>query len=89
MQAVLWYEGPQPGLGSEVMPQILAVINRAVARPQAFLQVRVAGELPALLPHVLVNNTSLHHKHHASHSRDIGQRIAIQGDNVSLHPRRN
>ena len=39
-KAVLWYEQRRRGLGSEVISEIRSAINRALTRPQAFLQVR-------------------------------------------------
>src|SRR5579862_1827179 len=39
--------------------------------------------------HIFVNHAALHHEDYAPHGGNVLQRIAIQRDDVCLHPRRN
>jgi len=49
MEAALWYERRQRGLGHEVMVEIRSAIKRALISPQAFLQVRVRPPVHRIL----------------------------------------
>ena len=40
IEAAVWYEGREPGLGLEVMAEIRAAINRALQDPLAYLRLR-------------------------------------------------
>jgi len=40
LEAALWYEGREPGLGLEITPELHAAVERALEHPLAYLLLR-------------------------------------------------